>query len=322
MIPRLDIHFGIKRKFLWFFGKEYVPKENELLLNHNRSGLILALNALALPKGSKVGMMVYNCYTVMNAIWQAGYEAVFIDVKNDLTIDLDDLARKSEGLSALIVTHLFGSYSDIHSIKDIVPSIPIVEDCAHAYSNVRCGIHGDFAVYSIGAGKNPSIGDGGILKVNNQDYLQTTREKYSTLPSASFFDNLKLFLALSAKSVLYHPCIYKVFTLRIKEKRRSDTIYKKTEQFTKMAKGIRRIYGSTYCKSHYSDIPFMSVEFCDEPAKRRKDYLKLGIDTDTHFKNCISWAKSFGYCSGDCPNAENLVNHLLMIPTYQNKQQQ
>ena len=321
MIPRLDIHFGIKHKFLWFFGKEYSPIENEFLLNHNRSGLYLALKALGLPKGSKVGMMAYNCHTVMNAIWQAGLEAVFIDVNDKLTLDLNDLAQKSKGLSALIVTHLFGNYSDICSIRDLVPSIPIIEDCAHAYSNILCGIHGDFAVYSIGAGKNPSIGDGGILKVNNRDYLPVIKETYSIIPSASFKDNIKLFLSLSIKSILYCPFIYKAFTLRIKEKRSIDLTNQKPERLTRMAKGIRRIFGSTYYKSHYNDTPFMSVEYCENPINRREDYLRLGIDTDTHFKNCIIWARSYGYCPGDCPNAENLVNHLLMIPTYQNRKQ-
>ena len=35
--------------------------------------------------------MVYNCHTVFNAISQAGCTPVFLDVRDDLTLDLDDL---------------------------------------------------------------------------------------------------------------------------------------------------------------------------------------------------------------------------------------
>lgn len=61
---------------------------------------------------------------------------------------------------------------------------------------------------------------------------------------------------------------------------------------------------------------FMAIVTCEDPAALQKHYAERGIETATHFKNAITWAKQFGYVEGSCPNAEKLVNKLLMIPTY------
>ena len=42
----------------------------------------------------------------------------------------------------------------------------------------------------------------------------------------------------------------------------------------------------------------------------------LGLETGTHFSQCIDWARSFGYRQGECPKAERLRHQLLMIPVY------
>ena len=60
----------------------------------------------------------------------------------------------------------------------------------------------------------------------------------------------------------------------------------------------------------------MAVVHTDEPAVLKADYASRGIETETHFKHCIEWAKVFGYRDGSCPNAEKLTQKLVMIPTY------
>ena len=94
MIPRLHIVFPCHFRKEFWFGKPYEAAENEFLLDHARSGILLALKAMGLPKGSGVGVMVYNCHTVPNAVHQAGYELVFLDVTDDLRLDMEDLNPK------------------------------------------------------------------------------------------------------------------------------------------------------------------------------------------------------------------------------------
>lgn len=67
MLPRLDIRFPLRRQWQYWFGEQYEPQEGEYLLNHARTGIVMALRA-ALPDGGRVGVMAYNCHTVANAV--------------------------------------------------------------------------------------------------------------------------------------------------------------------------------------------------------------------------------------------------------------
>lgn len=338
MIPRLEIHFSLADQWQFIFGKASVPKDNVFLLNHARTGLLLALQATGFPVGSRVGVMVYNCHTVMNAVEQAGYLPVFLDINDKLKLDLDDLRRKVEGMSALVVTHLFGIVNDVKRIKEMFPGLIIIEDCAHAYG--MTDLHGDFAVFSIGQGKFPSIGDGGILWVLNKKYKDSVKTWYSELPRYSFFQNSALFFKLLVNSWMYSPLLYGWITLPMK-KRRGITQGKVSISPRKMSTRVQAVYvgkedrvtemislRKKKASELLADLPqgeirailgenaFMLVLFCDNPVWLKAFFRHKGIDTETHFAHAFDWARSFGYVWGMCPQAESLINHLLMVPTY------
>ena len=76
MIPRLNISFSLRRQVQYWCGKVYKSREGEYLLNHARTGIVMALRA-ALPNGGRVGVVVYNCHTVANAVVNAGCAPLF-----------------------------------------------------------------------------------------------------------------------------------------------------------------------------------------------------------------------------------------------------
>jgi dTDP-4-amino-4,6-dideoxygalactose transaminase len=101
----------------------------------------------------------------------------------------------------------------------------------------------------------------------------------------------------------------------------------------KMANGVRRLYQAWLLKAEeeiekqrrnaekidgafYGDNGFMAIVRTENPEELKKEFAAKGIETETHFKHCIDWAKQFGYIEGSCPKAEELTKHLLMIPTY------
>ena len=53
-IPRLHISFPYKHQLAFWCGTEHTPQAGEYLLNHARSGIVMALRA-ALPNGGRVG---------------------------------------------------------------------------------------------------------------------------------------------------------------------------------------------------------------------------------------------------------------------------
>ena len=61
---------------------------------------------------------------------------------------------------------------------------------------------------------------------------------------------------------------------------------------------------------------WMVVARTNNVSKLHNLYLSQKVETATHFANCITWAKQFGYIDGNCPMAEQLSQELLMIPTY------
>ena len=341
MKPRLEIRFPLKSQWTFWMGKPYEPVQGEFLLNHARSGILLALQALDLPMGSGVGVMAYNCHTVFNAVRQAGYQPVFLDVTDALVLDLDDLAKKRGAVKALIVTHLFGIVCDMDTIRKTYPDLPVIEDCAHAYGLDRFA--GDFAVFSIGQGKLPSLGDGGILLVLNPKYGEKVARLYSELPTYSWIKRVVQSLVMWVKSLSYLPLVYSSVTRFIKSRRKPfsgvETVVPR-----KMSRGIRALYNQvltslpekiTTRRNRMAEMDaflsglhgtnrvlgesingFMAIAVCENVDSVKMCVQQQGIEAETHFAHCISWADAFGYIRGDCPRAEYFVHHLLMVPTY------
>lgn len=328
MIPRLEIHFDRTERRWFRDGREYTLPKGEFLLNHCRSGIQLALQALDLKPQTGVGMLVYNCHTVMNAIWQAGCKPIFVDITESMTIDMEDLARKREQMQVLIVTHLFGIVNDVKEIKKRYPDLIVIEDCAHCFAHE---IDGEFGVYSVGQGKFPSIGDGGILVAKSDELRVKFEELYNALPEYSKKQERKLYLRLWMKAMMYSPCLYWL-TRRLKGKRGEMNVLEEVT-IRKMSRGIANIL--VHKRTDYTiemqerkqraqqienaligENAFMAVVKCENPAELKVAYATKGVETETHFKHCIEWEEQFGYKRGTCSKAEYLTEHLLMIPTY------
>lgn len=335
MIPRLDIQFPIKRQWQFWFGRQYEPQEGEYLLNHARTGIVMALSA-TLPDGGRVGVVAYNCHTVANAVVNAGCTPIFVDVTEELTIDIDSIPTD---LDAFVVTNLFGIRNDISAIRAKCPRAIIIVDNAHGYGLLA---EGDFTVYSINQGKFPALGEGGIL-VTNERMKELENERisvmYASLPGYNFIAQLKLFAQMMIKAIAYSPCVYWL-TMKMKKTSNPDVHEKVIMQ--KMAPGVRRLYQAwiptadseitnqkrnaeaisnlqlpiSNLKYIIGDNAFMVIVHCENPAALQSWFANRGIETATHFVHAIDWATKSGYQHGSCPKAEQLTKELLMIPTY------
>ena len=329
MIPRLDIRFPLCRQLHYWWGKEYQPKQGEYLVNHARTGIVMALRA-ALPNGVRVGVVAYNCHTVANAVVNAGCVPVFVDVTDELKIDVDSVPVD---LAAIVVTNLFGIRNEVETIRKRCPKAVVIVDNAHGYG---LPVEGDFTVYSINQGKFPALGEGGILYANEGWRLKID-DLYKELPSYDKIAQVKLFFSMLINAIAYsHLCYWIVMKL----KKNANPNVHQDVIMKKMASGIRRIY-----RAALPEIPvqieqqrvnalkildfgfkiddlivgenaFMAIVQTDNPEGVKQEYAKRGVETATHFKNSITWAREFGYKDGSCLKAEYFSEHLLMIPTY------
>lgn len=348
MLPRLETKSPVPFFWNFCFGKKYVPERGEFLLNHARSGILLALQAMNMEHGSFIGVMAYNCDSVASAIKNAGHNPVFIDVTYELRISLSDLENKKGSLSAIVVSHLFGIPNEIEKIQDVCKGIPIIEDCAHAYGSEfkdgsMCGSKGDFAVFSVGFGKFPSLGDGGILKVNNEKYIDPLSSIIKSLKCYTVTEEMQLFSKLVVRRLAYIPFVYG-FVVRFKKQRTADS---DKWDVKLMSTGISRLWNATkpimlklrdqkrqcmefviqslrgldgvrlleHCPWQYSNA-FMLPIYCVDKQRVSQHIRTKKIEAITHFSMSIKWNKAFGYKAGDCPNTEMLLQHLLMLPCY------
>jgi dTDP-4-amino-4,6-dideoxygalactose transaminase len=100
-------------------------------------------------------------------------------VTEDLTIDLDDLARKAAGggARALLLSHMRGHICDMDRLMAIcnAAGLPVIEDCAHtmgaAWRDTPSGRHGVMGCYSTQTYKHMNSGEGGLLVSDDPDLM-------------------------------------------------------------------------------------------------------------------------------------------------------
>ena len=355
--PRLNYTFSLSDFWQGLIGiwckaddselKDYLSSSNIYYYNHARTAMRIALSSLCLGKEAGVALTAYNCLTVYNAVDIAGYKPVFIDITDNFQINMEDFRKKRPLFSAVIVNHFFGiPCESIIAIKKEFPELPVIEDCAHSFGSkiegIPTGSLGDFATFSYGMAKFPSVRDGGFMIVNSKQFVSRVKEENSKLNSPSIWDELKNLAVGLIMSALGNPFIYKNLTkpyLKSLESKK-DLSGKYATKESSAFKSNKYVYlhklpnvPSRIEKQKESAIYWLTNMghdvFIDHNCNyfmlpilvnNREDHIKKyqekGIELGAHFSKSIIWATDFGYKLGDCPNAEKICNKILVFPTY------
>ena len=81
-----------------------------------------------------MGVPLFCCSVVFNAIFQAGLSPCFLDSNiNDYNISVEDLRKKRADLAAVVAVHMFGNPCDMDAIIAVADTIPVIEDCAQSF---------------------------------------------------------------------------------------------------------------------------------------------------------------------------------------------
>lgn len=363
LIPRFNFDYdifdfftGIKSVFCEDFDMctlELVFKQKTFFFtNYGRTALYIILKSLDLPPKSKIGVPLYCCTVVFDAIINSGYLPKFIDINNNYTMDTDDLSDKIEDLGAIIVIHTFGRPADMEKIKNIAKNIPIIEDCSHSlfskYQGKITGSMGDVAIFSLN--KYLSAGGGGLLVVNNNDFLYNIEKEFSLLEKSSILNDITKVFISYIRAFFYKKPFFGLFGLPIGMmlENKIDLTNKKSSKMVidnKSYKGValNKLKNfrtkvelqrensffllnelkntnlilpyeedNTYC--NYYLFPIL-VQNRDEVCKYLRDH---GVDTTKLFSLTHEIARNnYGYI-GDCPFTENVAESILTIPNHYN----
>lgn len=359
LYPRLNYHFPFFRMFFaWLKGcflpdtiafEELEDRQSVFFTNSGRTGLRLLLSSLQLKKGAKIGVQVYNCDSVFNAIIRAGYEPVFIDINHLYQMSLADLQRKVELLDALIVTHLFGFPVDLLPFRQVVGDRPILEDVSHglfaSLNQKALGNKGDAAFFSLGLGKFPNFGGGGFVKINNRGLLASFLQEYDRLEAPSVGGGCKTVFKLLGMAVLHLPFIFGLIGWQVKRR------FRRTQRKWKEAKGALSLRRALFLQAGYfrkkaaiqnshgrelldklrRSLNFLSPSLGDgyfkdynpsfflfpvqvkAPALFVTFMREQGFEVGTHFGKAIEWAVAYGYQEGSCPKAEKMIPQMVTL---------
>jgi perosamine synthetase len=153
-----------------------------------RAGIVLAIRALRLPPGARIGVPLYCCPVVFKAIETAGCVPCFIDIDpTTFCMSSDDLSAKRSRVDAVIAVHMFGNLCDMPGLQEAFPGKPIIEDCAQSLGSKLhgrpSGSFGEVAVFSFRSGKYLSVGEGGALFAKSADLRSRLVELTTAIPS-------------------------------------------------------------------------------------------------------------------------------------------
>lgn len=151
-----------------------------LLTTSGSSALDMAALLCGLKPGDEVILPSFTFSSTANSFVLAGATLVFVDVRAD-TMNIDETkieAAITEKTKVICPVHYAGVACEMDTIMDIAKrhNLMVVEDAAQAvmstYKGKACGTIGDFGCFSFHETKNYSMGEGGAILINNENYIE------------------------------------------------------------------------------------------------------------------------------------------------------
>ena len=173
------------------FEEEFAAKvgaKHAIALNSATAGLHLALEALALPKGSRVITTPYTFTSTAEIIRYLDAHPLFVDIDEaTLNISPEKIERALKAspaagdIKGIIPVHLGGLPCRMEEICTTARKndLFVVEDAAHSfpsrYKDRFAGTWGDLGIYSFYATKTITTGEGGMAVTENDKAAETIR---------------------------------------------------------------------------------------------------------------------------------------------------
>jgi dTDP-4-amino-4,6-dideoxygalactose transaminase len=164
----------LEEDFAAFTGARYC-----LAVTSGGYAMATALRALGVAPGEPVLSNAFTLAPVPGAIAGVGARPVFVEVTEDLVLDLEDLERRiaASGARVLLLSHMRGHICDMDRLMAICDAagVIVVEDCAHtmgaSWDGVASGRHGRVACYSTQTYKHMNSGEGGLIVSDDAELM-------------------------------------------------------------------------------------------------------------------------------------------------------
>ncbi|MGE0786998.1 MAG: DegT/DnrJ/EryC1/StrS family aminotransferase [Sandaracinaceae bacterium] len=148
-----------------------------------RVGIVRALRALGVPRGSEVIVSAFNCPPLIEHLRRAGWVVRAVDVApGDACPDVESIAAAiGARTAAILATHAFGRPAPMAAYRALADrrGLALVEDAAQALG-AGVGELGDATVYSFGLTKPLGAWGGGAVVTRSAGLAARVREQDGT----------------------------------------------------------------------------------------------------------------------------------------------
>ena len=164
------------------FEKEFadmVHSPYALAVNSASNGLMLAMEAFGIGKGTKILTSPYTFVSTATSALHLGGEAVYADIEADsYSIDpekIEEKLKQDKSIKAIVPIHIAGNLCNMQAINSLAKkyNVAVIEDAAHAFPAKTAdgygGTLGDAGVFSFYATKTITTGEGGMICVRNPE---------------------------------------------------------------------------------------------------------------------------------------------------------
>lgn len=336
---------------------ELVGTKEAVAVSTGTDAVALALAVLydyGAERGDEVIVPALSFVATGNAILQAGFAPVFVDVdRKTLNINPSQIEEKiTERTRAIIPVHLMGKPADMDAIHAIAKrhSLYVIEDAAEAhgaiYKGKNAGTLGDMGAFSLYVAHIISTVEGGIITTDNKDFAEILRSLRShgrackcescVLNKASAYcdkrfnygdnEDIRFIferIGFSSKMNELEAAIgignldiyYDILN------KRRENLYYLMDKFKKFEPYLRTIEKESYEEIGPHALPIM----IQEGVKFTRDQLvnfmeKNGIDTRNLFSSIPTQCQGFSFLGheiGDFSNAEYIGNNGIHIGVHQ-----
>ncbi len=164
--------------------KAMIAAKHAVAVTNCTAALHLALRILGIKSGDEVIVPALTFVATVNAIRYVGARPVFCDIASDEDLNIDPrllACLVTKRTKAIMVMHYGGFPCDMDPIMAVARrhGLKVVEDACHAplsqYKGRALGTIGDAGCFSFFSNKNISIGEGGMLVSNSEEFTRKAR---------------------------------------------------------------------------------------------------------------------------------------------------
>ena len=315
---------------------------------------VAVLHDYGAQRGDEVIIPSLSFVATGNAILQAGFTPVFVDVdRKTLNIDTAKIEKAvTQKTKAIMPVHLMGKPADMDTINAIAKkhNLLVIEDAAEAHGAVykgrNAGSLGDMGAFSLYVAHIISTVEGGIVTTNNPDFAEVLRSLRShgrackcescVLNTASAYcakrfrygenEDIRFIferIGFSSKMNELEAAVglgnLEVYDAILNKRR--ENLYYLIENFERFAPCLVTIKKETYEEIGPHALPIIIQEKAKFTRTQLVNYLeKSGIDTRNLFSSMPTQCHGFGYLGhkiGDFPNAEYIGENGIHIGVHQ-----